>query len=265
MIKILSEKLKISPILLHFKVINQILGQNYNKYYKKKKLRNKHLEKIYLSLFNKFKFFVDSFMIFLDLKDIDLQEYIKMVLKINNYSEKNNSIMSIEKYENDFEDMIFDNYQTMFRLYVNEIQLNLNFINNLIINRNFINLKIKKVKFIGSEINYTFNLIIIDNSKTNEIKGIISSADLRRYCLQNIFNKCKNIRRLSQIVYKTKDIISNNDENYFNKLLSKFLQLTLTDLFFLDNTLFKLFKFNNFLVNYFLFRNYRRMKLIMKF
>ena len=37
MIKILSEKLKISPILLHFKVINQILGQNYNKYYKKKK------------------------------------------------------------------------------------------------------------------------------------------------------------------------------------------------------------------------------------
>ena len=233
-------------------------------------MRNKYLENIYSSLFKNFKIFFKSFLNFLEIKDRELLEYIETFLKnksttnlLNNNDKhvssslKGEIVSGTDKNESVFYDEIFENNEKKFRLYINDLHLTLIFINNIIVCPNFIQLKINDVKVINSEVNYTFDLKFNDNTRMNELSGIVSSVELKNFCDNNLFQKCKILRKLSQLIKKTKDIICSKDENYFKMNLSKLLQKILTDLFFLNRSIFLLFNFNEFLVYNSLLRNFR--------
>jgi len=263
-IKTLSERVKLSPILLHFKSINESLSSEYNTYFKIHKLRNKRLEKIYTSLFVKFKIFINSFLDFIDLKDTEIRDYIQSYLKsesVISNGRKFNSTSNIisplfneslatseQKNEVEFEDEIYDNNEKIFRMYINDLQSTLNYINNIIVDPCFINIIVNDIKLSNFEVVYHFTLSYIENSKLIEISDTINSGDLKRYCDQHVFHKCKLLKDISYLIKHAKEVIINKDENYFKKNLSRFLQKLLSDLFFMDKNLFLMFKLNEMIV-----------------
>ena len=263
-IRTLSERVKLSPILLHFKSINESLSSNYNTYFKIHKLRNKRLEKIYTSLFVKFKIFINSFLDFIELKDIEIRDYIQNYLKsesVISNGQKFNSTSNIisplfneslvnseKKYEIEFEDEIYDNNEKIFRMYINDLQSTLNYINNIIVDPCFIIIIINDIRLSNLEIVYQFTLSYIENNKIIEISDMINSGDLKRYCDHHVFHKCKLLKDISYLISHAKEVVVKKDENYFKRNLSRLLQKLISDLFFMDKNLFFMFKLNEVLV-----------------